>query len=216
MGNNIFFVADTHYQHSNIVRGCSNWEDTSECRNFDSLEEHDQVLVDNINRKVREKDTLYHLGDFSFAGRDNIYRFRKRIQCKNIHLLLGNHDIHIQKNIPLKTNGRDVKAQELFSTVKVYDEIRLAGKDFVLFHYPIYSHHNKKNTERSSIHLFGHVHGSLQVYHPFCLDVGLDSHPEFKPFHLDEILQITHHMYKNWDFDAPISFKEDHHLKNTR
>ena len=44
------------------------------------------------------EDTLYHLGDWSFGGIENIWNFRKRINCKNIYLVPGNHDHHIKKN----------------------------------------------------------------------------------------------------------------------
>src|SRR3954464_7923724 len=103
MSNNIWFVSDTHFGHANLVKGCSNWEDLSECRNFDSLEEHNERLIENINKRVKEKDCLFHLGDWSFGGSENIYNFRKRLYCRNIHLILGNHDIHLQKNHPIRT-----------------------------------------------------------------------------------------------------------------
>ncbi len=44
---------------------------------------------------VKPNDIIYHLGDWSFGGHENIKIFRNRIKCKNIHLILGNHDHHI-------------------------------------------------------------------------------------------------------------------------
>ena len=35
---------------------------------------------------------------WSFNGFDKIIEFRNRLNCKNIHLILGNHDTHIEKN----------------------------------------------------------------------------------------------------------------------
>src|SRR5699024_1596488 len=86
------------YHHKNIIKGISNWEDKSGCRNFSTMEEHNQTIVDGINSTVGEDDTLYCLGDWSFGGLDKIWEFRKQIKCKNIHLILGNHDHHIENN----------------------------------------------------------------------------------------------------------------------
>jgi calcineurin-like phosphoesterase family protein len=209
MSNQIFFMSDSHFGHQNMVKGSSNWEDTSPCRDFLSLEEHDEKLIENINKKVKEKDCLFHLGDWSFGGIENVYKFRKRLHCRNIHLILGNHDIHIQKNHPVRTNHKTIPCRELFSTVKDYDTVRIAGRDFILFHYPIYAWWKKKNVPRSSIHLYGHVHGTMRQYHPFAIEVGMDAHPEFRPFHLDEILQQAEFNHKHWQFN-------DHHINNDR
>lgn len=93
----IWFTSDTHYHHKNIVRGTSEWEVKQEgnhqrLRDFDTLEEHDDKLVANFNKVIKGDDTLYHLGDWSFGGLQQILRFRQQLNCKNIHLILGNHD----------------------------------------------------------------------------------------------------------------------------
>lgn len=96
---NVYFTSDTHFGHKNIVRGTTEWENARDkVRDFDTLEEHNQVLVDNINGMVKENDTLYHLGDWSFGGIENIWEFRRQLNCRNIHLILGNHDHHIERN----------------------------------------------------------------------------------------------------------------------
>ena len=56
------------------------------------------AIVNSINSVVREDDILIHLGDWSFGGIEQIWEFRKRIQCKNIYLFLGNHDHFIEQN----------------------------------------------------------------------------------------------------------------------
>src|SRR5687768_7511272 len=101
---NTWFTSDTHYHHKNIVRGCTEWEESpggQRTRNFDTLEAHDAALVENINKQVKENDVLYHAGDWSFGGIDSIWNFRKQIKCKTIHLILGNHDHHIENDRPL-------------------------------------------------------------------------------------------------------------------
>ena len=118
---NIFFCSDPHYGHSGIVMGTSNWDDKSGCRPFQTIEDHDRELVNNINKTVGENDILFCIGDWSFGSYKtgenvtNIRKFREQLKCKNIFLILGNHDLEVQSN---KDN-----VKELFSAVKNYLEI---------------------------------------------------------------------------------------------
>ena len=115
---NLFFTSDTHYGHTNICRATTNWKDADNVtRDFKSLEHMNAVLVDSINQIVREDDVLVHLGDWSFGGFENIEEFRNKIVCKNVHLVLGNHDEHIERN---KDNIR-----RLFTSVNHYINLDL-------------------------------------------------------------------------------------------
>lgn len=107
---NIWVTSDTHYNHKNIVKGTTTWNDFEKgsshqsTRDFNTLEEHNQKLVDNINSCVKRDDILYHLGDWSFGGINSIWDFRKQLNCRNIHLILGNHDEKIANNNLLLPN----------------------------------------------------------------------------------------------------------------
>jgi calcineurin-like phosphoesterase family protein len=218
----IFITSDTHYNHKNIVRGCSEWEDKSGCRDFDSLEKHDEILIKNINDTVGLYDTLYHLGDWSFGGIDNVWKFRQRINCKNIHLILGNHDHHIKKNreVELPDYGL-VKLQLLFSSVSKLDTITYNKKLIVMCHYSL---RVWEDSHKGSIMLFGHSHGTLNQKHNFddptwfgdqyyiknsrTMDVGIDTHPEFRPYHINEIMEKM--------LKKPVLLGIDHHNSNTK
>ena len=131
--SNIWFTSDTHFGHKNISSVHeSQWK--SGYRNFNNLHHHNSSIVDNINKYVKEDDILYHLGDWSFGGINNVWEFRKRLVCKNIHLILGNHDHHIEANkqIPLsqQSNWQDNKyldktMYDLFSSVQHYKEVNI-------------------------------------------------------------------------------------------
>lgn len=56
----VWFTADTHFGHANIIRYCK--------RPFASAAEMDEVLLRHINERVGVEDVLYHLGDFLFAA----------------------------------------------------------------------------------------------------------------------------------------------------
>ena len=175
----IWFTSDTHYGHKNIVRGISNWRDKSGCRDFDTLSAMNDALVGSINSVVQEEDTLYHLGDWSMGGFDNIVEFHNRLHCRTIHLVYGNHDHHIRKN---KKGVADV-----FSSTHSIRIGKIAEQMMVLCHFPMLvweDHH------RGVWHLHGHSHGNLKqpgYYRRKVIDVGMDAHSEFRPFSFEEI-----------------------------
>ena len=225
---NIFFTSDTHFHHKNIVRGCSAWEPGTgpqRTRDFDTLEEHDGALVQNINGAVKADDILYHLGDWSFGGVDQIYAFRRQLHCKNIHLILGNHDHHIENNKEVVIFGEGIpyliRLQPLF--VEVRDKIRtrkIGGQTMTLDHF---AQRTWEKAHHGNWCLYGHSHGTLPEYGTGPItgnvantgwteqyfkttDVGIDTHPEFRPYHFDEIAAIM----KN-----RIDLRVDHHNEKT-
>lgn len=178
--SNIFITSDTHFGHTNIVRGCTGWKgDLSRCRDFDTLEEHNQTLVDNINRIVGEGDVLWHCGDWSFGGFDNILKFRQQIKCKEIHLIFGNHDHHIERN----RGG----CRGYFNSTQHYKEISIEKQKIILFHYAM---RVWNQSHQGAICLYGHSHNSIPNDYGLSMDVGVDAHPEFRPFAWEEIKEI--------------------------
>lgn len=143
---NIWFCSDPHYSHRNICRGVSSWPSGNYTRDFRNLDEMNGNLVRGINNNVKEDDVLFCLGDWSFGGSDQIHKFRNQINCKEIHLVLGNHDNHIQ-------NAEEY--QYLFSSVNSYLELEVNRQKLVLSHYPFASWNG---LHKGWIHLFGHCH----------------------------------------------------------
>jgi calcineurin-like phosphoesterase family protein len=133
-------------------------------------------------------DILYHLGDWSFGGFENIEKFRRRINCKNVHLIIGNHDTHIAEN-----RGN---SQELFSSVQHYTEVRIEGQMIVLSHWPmkIWNGYHK-----GWWHLHGHCHNSLKPDEWWTrmthkerrktMDVGVDTN-NFRVWSFEELERI--------------------------
>ena len=178
---NIWVTSDTHYNHKNICRGVTDWrtQDGSipekQTRNFSNLEKMNNAIVNNINEVVGQDDVLIHLGDWSFGGFEKIQEFWDRLICKNIHLVLGNHDQHIENN---REGIRD-----LFKTVSHYEVVTFCNKTFKLMHYPISSW---DGLNKGHIHLHGHCHlpTELRFGKGKRMDVGMDGHPEFRPYNL--------------------------------
>jgi calcineurin-like phosphoesterase family protein len=181
---NIWFTSDTHFNHTNIAGPkVSSWK--SGYRDFGSVQEMNVALIKNINDCVKEDDILYHLGDWSFGGAHNILYFRRALICKNIHLILGNHDQHIVDE-EIEYNGESFNPFDLFSSVQ-NTFTGYIGKTY--FHLSHYSHRVWPSSHKGAIHLYGHSHGSIADYGK-SMDVGVDAHKEFRPYHINEILQI--------------------------
>lgn len=204
----IWFTSDSHYWHKNITYGESVWpsKDMS-TRRFDTTQEMSNHIVEQINKYVAEDDILFHLGDWSFSGINNIWNFRKQLKVKEIHLLIGNHDNHIVKNYELPNvrrvepyssileDGKPisgeypdyVEAQTIFKSVNKMLEIEIDGIGLHLLHYPLESWNSRHG---KTIHLHGHTHGNLPIKEGR-LDVGIDNafklFGEYKPFSWEEI-----------------------------
>lgn len=199
---NVFFTSDTHYGHHNIVRGVTNWRTqdgqipVDSTRDFQTIEQMNQRLVDNINNSVGQNDTLIMLGDVSFGGFDNIGIFLDRLVCKNIHLILGNHDTHINNN---RDNIRD-----RFLSVQHYLEVNINDRNFVLCHYPLQSWHG---LNKGVIQLHGHVHHPKhrKFGNGKKMDVGVDGN-DLNPYNITDIIRIMD--------KRPVGSEvlDDHHL----
>lgn len=188
----IFFTSDTHWGHTNITGpSVSSWK--SGYRNFNSVWEMNSALIEGINKWVGEDDILYHLGDWSFGGIHNIKIFRDSIVCKNIHLILGNHDQHIVDK-EVKFHDDSFNPIQLFSSVNQVLEISHGKTRFFLSHYPHLSWHH---ASKGVIQLHGHEHGQFNHLNENTLrmDVGIDSAKmilgEFRPFTIEEVIGIN-------------------------
>ena len=171
----IWFTADSHFGHNNIIKYCH--------RPFESTDEMDDVLIQNINNHVQPNDFLYHMGDWCHwhgnKNKEHLERmkyYRNRIKCKNIHLITGNHD-------PRYSDGRiKNECREFFSSaqeikaINVYykanDEDRIKIK-IILCHYAMTvwdgSHYGSWN-------LYGHSHFTLSDDpNKLSIDVGVDA-----------------------------------------
>jgi calcineurin-like phosphoesterase family protein len=194
----------THYNHTNICRGITKWRlfngeiPVDQTRDFPRLEKMNTVIVNNIIEVVGQDDILIHLGDWSFGGFESIREFWDRIVCKNIHLVLGNHDHHIENN----REG----SQGLFKSVSQYNTLKIAEHTFRLLHYPISSWNG---LNKGNMHLHGHCH--LPTHMRFGkgkrMDVGMDGHPEFRPYHImREVVPMLRHR------ENLSEMPNDHHL----
>ena len=77
----IYFTADWHLGHHNIIKYCN--------RPFRNADDMDRVIIENFNKRVQPNDTTYFLGDFCFHK-----NFQYYIDLMRGHkvFIWGNHD----------------------------------------------------------------------------------------------------------------------------
>jgi len=168
---NNWFTADTHFGHGNIIPYCN--------RPFFSVEEMNSEIIRRWNERVKEEDTVYHLGDFCFkrskeAPKGNVFDYYREQLNGHIILIQGNHD--------KKNSCRSLLQSAL---------INHGGQQLFLIHNPehYFLSDNKYNTV-----LCGHVHSNWKFQRvfkrnkeiTFC-NVGVDMW-NFRPVSINEIL----------------------------
>lgn len=175
--NRVFFTADTHFNHTNIIKFCS--------RPFKNVDEMNEALITNWNKMVAADDFVFHLGDFCFGGSAEWTKALDRLNGK-IYLILGNHDL---KNFKQSLTNR-------FEKVVMQMHIQVGRQKIYLNHCPFLCY---GGAYANTWQLFGHVHTSkfnigkdksrLNILFPMQYDVGVDNN-NFTPVSFAEVKKI--------------------------
>ncbi len=169
-----WFTADTHFGHDNVIQYCQ--------RPFASATEMDDQLIEIWNHTVNPDDIIYHLGDFTLAGKKAAKVYFQHLNGR-IHIVPGGHDKRwLGKQVYHSRSGHPVSILSPLHTIKVslpnVDQPQL----IVLCHYSM------RVWDRShfgSWHLYGHSHGNLPPLE-YSLDVGVDCW-DYQPISLETI-----------------------------
>lgn len=204
--SNVFFTADLHLGHGNIIKYCdrpflaaedqevklsvgSQW---SRCRwrlTEEAVRLMDRTIIDNINAIVGENDTLFVLGDFAFGLRNQYFErcraYRNRIKCQNINIVWGNHDRFEIK--PLFSHHYDLASYPIPGR----------KSKIIMCHYAMAVW---EGSHRGNIQLYGHSHGNAErnldalMPNRRSMDVGIDAaaalYGEYRPLRLSEVLAL--------------------------
>lgn len=174
-GKDLFFVADTHFGHKNIIRYCH--------RPFESVEEMDETLIRNWNATVPPDAIVFHLGDFCLDSKERWKELFDRLNGREKYLIIGNHDT---KRIE---DGFDPG----FTAIAKEMTIIVNGQPIILNHQPL------SQLDTGMWQLFGHVHSGplntdnkalpiLKGLQPTQYDVGVDN-TDFCPVSFEKIRQ---------------------------
>ncbi|TXT66011.1 MAG: hypothetical protein BAJALOKI3v1_50009 [Promethearchaeota archaeon] len=224
----IWFTSDTHFGHKNTIKFCRSrncfmtseetelWnqsgKDISTPISSQSIHNMNKTIIDNINNCVKYDDILFILGDFCFpSSKCKIYT--NQINCKDIRLVLGNHDnlsqikplfdLHPAFTIvynPIQIFIHKYEENMVLDIYNISYNNKIKSRfykniknwqGFYLSHYP---HISWPRSDRGNIHLHGHSHGNLEEWkkehmpdnHRNIIDVGVDVQ-NLKPISYNEI-----------------------------
>lgn len=156
----LFLTSDLHLGHKSICRYR---------QQFETVEEHDAVVFDNLASAVNKRDSIYFMGDvaFTFEGLEKI----KTLNVKSKVLIIGNHDLE-----------RGITVEHL---ADVYDKVfALHSRRNVWFsHCPI--HPSEMRDRIGNIH--GHKHVGV-IDDPKYFNVCLE-HTNYKPVLFSQVAE---------------------------
>ncbi len=202
----VFFVSDLHWNH-NPKWPVPLWKS----RGYETLEAHNEHIIDQINKHIKPNDILFSGGDLTLnCSEDDFESFIKRLNCQNIYCLWGNHPNPMAKiyKRELEKAWLDINdlsvSNEIFSArVEVYPfryknivfcgdylELIIDKQIIVFFHYPLSIFNHQKSLAWC---LCGHSHHGFKATLPSnlngkILDIGWDGYK--KPLSFNEIKEI--------------------------
>lgn len=134
-----FFTSDLHLNHQKAIE--------FDKRDFSSVEEMNEYIIEEYNKVVGDNDTCYILGDV-ILGRaggttaDLGYRLNG-----HKHLIIGNHDTEAKLEL-YRLGG-------IFESILWSDMLKVGKKHYYLSHYPVYLQNHTNNPVWC---LHGHTH----------------------------------------------------------
>lgn len=166
----IWFTSDFHLNHNKPF--------IYEARGFSSIEEHDEVIIENYNSLIKDDDQVYILGDcYMGSDHEKAIQYLKKLKG-NKFLIYGNHDTDNKLTLFAK--------EKIFQSIYFGNRLQTGKKIFLLSHYPQLVVNYEDKFPIYSIH--GHNHSKEKfgsVYH--CYNVCLDAHNCY-PVNIDTIV----------------------------
>jgi calcineurin-like phosphoesterase family protein len=165
MSSNVWFTADTHFNHRRILE--------INRPQFASVEEMNETMVERWNERVKKDDRVYHLGDVALGRPEDAVGILSRLNGQ-IFLIRGNHEKVAEHKLCV---GRFIWVKDLFG-------LKVGEQKIYLCHYAF---RTWNQMHHGSWHLHGHSHGTLEDLETSkSFDVGVDCW-NFSPISFDEV-----------------------------
>lgn len=167
--SNIWFASDHHFGHKNIIKFTGPNGDPARSI-FESIEEHNEALVENHNAVVDKNDRVYLLGDVCWNSA--AIKYLKALKGNKV-LVMGNHDQ--QKVTSYLGSVNSVKGAMTLQKPK-------HGISAILTHIPV---HPCQLEYRFNCNIHGHMH-SFNINDPKYINVSMEQ-INYTPISLDEL-----------------------------
>ena len=168
----IYYTADTHFGHANVVKMCE--------RPYPDVEAMNEAMIAAWNERVHGNDTIYIIGDMFFRCADP-ESILKQLKGKK-RLIVGNHDGSWMGKVDLS---------RYFLSVDNFLEISDGAHGLTLCHYPMLTWKHAKRTYM----IHGHIHADTSAdFWPLIqcrdhvLNTGVDLNG-YRPVTFDELVE---------------------------
>lgn len=187
---NVFFTADEHYGHHNIIKFCK--------RPFTNLTDMTDGLIARHNSRVSSGDTVYHIGDMFWRsfGIQSAHTVLDRLHGSH-HYITGNHE-EVMRNQTVRHR---------FLSYNHEDEVRPEDQRIFLAHF---AHRVWPNSGRGAWHLYGHSHADLPEDLSLSFDVGVDAWDCY-PVSLEEVKAKMFRKMEWWEYVKKVKEQEELH-----
>lgn len=165
--NKIYFTADLHFGHTNILKHQPNRLFAGE----NDSTKHDEWLLELWRNTVGKKDMIYILGDLTFLKSEGARLLLEKLPGRK-YMVVGNHDGSIKAYRQYFMRFEDIIDLTVKPTLcpEIPENVMLT-----MCHYPMVTWNHKPY---GSIMLHGHCHGKLDEYNASSpdlrFDVGID------------------------------------------
>ena len=161
-----FLVADTHFNHKNIIE--------YESRPFNNVEEMNNKLIELWNSSVGKDDFVYVLGDFTLSRRmDDIKNLVNLLNGRKI-LIMGNHDTrkprdYVECGFEVATRKPMMVEPGVILMHEPFEDVSLIAPNYIYF--------------------YGHVHTNKTLMDEYCncMCVSVER-IGFKPIDMDKYI----------------------------
>ena len=167
---NCWCIADTHFDHANIIKYCD--------RKFQDIEEMNNIILTNWNANIKRDDLVFFLGDLVFGRCSRSPKDWLKLLNGRIIYLKGNHD-----------RDMELTSQRLDNILFVTDFLRVNIESLPLL--MIHDPQKVNNWDNWKVH--GHTHnreGDLFInWETMKINVSVEI-IDYKPINLYSLVQM--------------------------
>jgi len=188
--NKTWFTSDLHLGDDRI--GTKDISTNLFFRPFETVDEQNKTIINNINKLVDKDDYLYILGDVCYS-KESVYLL-EQINCKNLYLTVGNYDEDkIDLLAPYFISINNDYSNKFVNNSEFSDELL----EIIMCHYPTRALLYLGNNFENKLALTGHIHGLWKVQRNM-INVSTDAW-HFRPVSLEQILFCRNAMLNYYD-----------------